>query len=103
MSVRDLRVACVVAICLTAWGCHATKPPVELRVSENHRFLVRSDGKPFFYLADTAWELFHRLDRNETDLYLKDRADKRFTVIQAVVLAEFNGLSEPNRYGDLPL
>ena len=74
-----------------------------LKVSDNGRFLVRPDGSPFFYLGDTAWELFHRLDREEADLYLKDRADKRFTVIQAVVLAEFNGLGEPNRYGHLPL
>jgi hypothetical protein len=33
-------------------------------------------------LGDTAWELFHRLTREEADLYLKDRAAKGFTVIQ---------------------
>lgn len=74
-----------------------------LTVSKNHRFLVYDDGEPFFYLADTAWELFHRLDRNEADYYLNDRAVKRFTVIQAVVLAERNGLTHPNPYGHLPL
>lgn len=26
-----------------------------LRVSANRRFLVRQDGQPFFWLADTAW------------------------------------------------
>ena len=31
-----------------------------LAVSENGRFLVYGDGTPFFYLADTACELFHR-------------------------------------------
>ena len=30
-----------------------------LRVSENHRYLEYRDGTPFFYLGDTAWELFH--------------------------------------------
>jgi hypothetical protein len=74
-----------------------------LKVSDNQRFLVHDDGTPFFYLGDTAWELFHRLDREETELYLRDRAAKRFTVIQAVALAEYNGLNEPNRYGALPL
>jgi hypothetical protein len=74
-----------------------------LRVSDNRRFLVREDGTPFFYLGDTAWELFHRLDRDEADLYLRDRAAKEFTVIQAVVLAELDGLNVPNRYGHLPL
>lgn len=67
------------------------------------RFLVTEEGTPFFYLGDTAWELFHRLSREEADIYLRDRAAKRFTVIQAVVLAEFDGLTVPNHYGDLPL
>ena len=74
-----------------------------LRVSDNHRFLVTEDGKPFFYLADTAWELFHRLKREEAEKYLADRAGKGFNVIQAVVLAELDGLTEPNAYGHLPL
>src|SRR5262249_41061615 len=52
-------------------------------VSPDHRFLTQPDGKPLFWLADTAWELFRRLDRGEADKYLKDRADKGFTVIQA--------------------
>jgi len=67
------------------------------------RFLVTGEGKPFFYLGDTAWELFHRLSREEADIYLRDRAAKRFTIIQAVILAEFDGLAVPNNYGDLPL
>jgi hypothetical protein len=74
-----------------------------LRVSENQRYLVKADGTPFFYLGDTAWELFHRLNREEADLYLQNRADQGFTVIQAVVLAEINGLRDPNPYGEVPL
>ena len=49
----------------------------------------------FFWLGDTAWELFHRLNREEADKYLKNRAEG-FTVIQAVAMAEFDGLTEPN-------
>jgi hypothetical protein len=74
-----------------------------LRVSADGRWLVWADGKPFFYLGDTAWELFHRLNREEADLYLQDRAAKGFTVIQAVVLAELDGLGTPNPYGEVPL
>jgi len=69
----------------------------------NGRFLVTDDGRPFFYLGDTAWELFHRTSREEVDIYLRDRAAKGFTAIQAVALAEFDGLTVPNRYGALPL
>jgi hypothetical protein len=74
-----------------------------LKISENRRLLVREDGTPFFWLGDTAWELFHRLDREQADQYLADRAAKGFTVIQAVALAELNGHSDPNPYGHLPL
>ncbi|TFG72783.1 MAG: DUF4038 domain-containing protein [Anaerolineales bacterium] len=75
----------------------------KLRVSDNHRYLVTIDGDPFFYLGDTAWELFHRLNLEDAQTYLKDRAAKGFTVIQAVVLAEHEGLTAPNANGDLPL
>ena len=75
----------------------------DLKVSENKRFLVHEDGTPFFYLGDTAWELFHRLSRNEAKKYLENRRQKGFTVIQAVVLAEMDGLNTPNAYGDKPL
>jgi hypothetical protein len=75
----------------------------QLKVSPNKRFLVKADGTPFFYLGDTSWELFHRLNREEADRYLQNRADKGFTVIQAVVLAELDGLNDPNPYGHTPL
>ncbi|MFN0122905.1 MAG: DUF4038 domain-containing protein, partial [Blastocatellia bacterium] len=74
-----------------------------LRVSDNKRFLVTSDGKPFFWPGDTAWELFHRLNREEAEQYLENRAKKGFTVIQAVALAELDGLNTPNPYGHRPL
>ena len=74
-----------------------------LKVSENNRYLVFEDGTPFFYLGCTAWELFHRLNREEIEKYLENRRQKGFTVIQAVVLAELDGLKTPNAYGEVPL
>lgn len=79
------------------------QPLKRLEISENGRYLQTSDDKPFFYLGDTAWELFHRLDREEADLYLQNRAEKGFTVIQAVVLAQLGGLTDPNPYDAIPL
>ena len=75
----------------------------KLRVAANHRYLEYDDGTPFFYLGDTAWELFHRLNREEAQHYLSNRAAKGFTVIQAVALAELGGIDIPNPYGELPL
>ena len=74
-----------------------------LKVSENKRFLVKEDGSPFFYLGDTGWEMFHRLNREDADRYLAKRAEKAFTVIQAVAFAEVDGHTEPNVYGHLPM
>ena len=75
----------------------------KLKVSENKRFLVYEDGTPFFYLGDTGWELFHRLNKAEAEKYLENRRAKGFTVIQAVALAELNGLNTPNAEGNKPL
>jgi len=75
----------------------------KLVISENKRFLVFEDGTPFFYLGDTGWELFHRLNKEDTERYLENRRAKGFTVIQAVALAELNGLNTPNAEGNKPL
>jgi hypothetical protein len=59
---------------------------MRLKISPNGRYFVDQNGKPFFYLGDTCWLLFQRLDHDELDEYLKDRAAKGFTVIQAYVI-----------------
>ena len=80
-----------------------SRAPSGLRVSDNRRFLVDGQGAPFFYLGDTAWELFHRLTRDEADVYLATRARQGYTVIQAVILAELDGLCTPTPHGHTPL
>lgn len=75
----------------------------KLKVSDNQRFLVTEQGQPFFYMADTAWELFHKCNREEAIMYLEKRKQQGFNVIQAVALAELDGLNVPNPYGDTPL
>lgn len=90
----------VVALCVHANSGNVAKDL--LKVSQNKHFLVHQDGTPFFYLGDTAWELFHRTTKQEAEMYLKTRAAQGFTVIQAVAVAEFNGDKVPNVYGFLP-
>lgn len=75
----------------------------QLTISADKHYLQTKEGKPFFWLGDTAWELFHRLTKEEAIIYLQNRADKGFTIIQAVILAEMDGLNTPNAYGDKPL
>ena len=74
-----------------------------LKVSQDNCLFEREDGSPFLWIGDTAWELFHVLDREEAVYYLDNRKEKGFTVIQGVVLSELRGINEPNAYGDLPL
>ncbi|HEX9187379.1 MAG TPA: glycoside hydrolase family 140 protein [Vicinamibacteria bacterium] len=102
MPTRPIPLSLALVLALLAASASSAPLP-RLKVSENRRFLVTADGRPFFYLADTAWELFHRLNREEATRYLEDRARKGFTVVQAVALAELDGLADPNPYGHTPL
>jgi hypothetical protein len=69
-----------------------------LSVSSNGRFLVQADGAPFFYMADTAWNLFDRTSLKQAREYLETRAAEGFTVIQA----EINARLGPDVNGDAP-
>ena len=71
-----------------------------LVVSENDRFLQHENGKPFFWLGDTGWRTFQKLDRDEVEVYLEDRRQKGFNVIQVMVL---HGLPQINVYRDSAL
>jgi len=77
---------------------HAPAVTNVLSVSSNHRYLVQSDGSPFFYMADTAWNLFDRTTIKQANSYLQTRADEGFTVIQA----EINARLGADVYGDAP-
>ena len=91
-------------ICVLLVGCDS-QPPAEapppsaigeLRVSPDGRYFQYADGRPFFWLGDTAWLMFKRLDREEVERYLEDRRSKGFNVIQAMVL---HGANDVNAYG----
>ncbi|MGF7149849.1 hypothetical protein FHS96_003506 [Sphingomonas zeicaulis] len=56
-----------------------------LTVHQGGRYLS-AEGKPFFWLGDTGWLLLGRLDRDETEHYLRTRAEQGFTVIQVMIL-----------------
>ncbi len=83
-------------------SCRAQAAP-PLKVSDDRHTLVRANGAPFFWLGDTAWMLFQRLDREQSERYLRDRAQKGFTVIQAVALGDLPGPNTRNAYGQTAL
>ena len=72
-----------------------------ITVSDNNRCLLK-DGKPYFYLADTAWTMVQRLSQNEMTDYLDRRAAQGFNAVQVSAVSELDGLRVPNREGQLP-
>lgn len=94
-----------ITLVLTLWSCtgtenNSTDLPL-LRVSDNNRYFQTQDGDPFFWLGDTGWLLFKKLDREDAEKYLLDRKQKGFNVIQAMVI--HNVQNTMNVYGDSAL
>lgn len=73
-------------------------------INDNGKYLVDADSDPFFWMGNTAWEMHHRLTREEIETYLDDRQQKGINVILFKILF-FELEDEPqhdNRYGDIP-
>ena len=78
--------AVIPILLLVSAAFHCAPPPNRIVVSPNRRFLQYQNGAPFFWLADTGWLLFNKLDRSEALRYLDDRQKKGFNVIQVMAL-----------------
>lgn len=44
------------------------------------------DGRPFYWLGDTAWLMFYNLDKEEIARYLKNRSLLGYNVVQVVLM-----------------
>ncbi|MEJ7769913.1 MAG: glycoside hydrolase family 140 protein [Chitinophagaceae bacterium] len=101
MRISSCLFGLLVAIFILSFSSFKIAPgPSLLRVSKSGRFLVKENGDPFFWLGDTAWNLFIRLNREEAEKYLKDRKSKKFSVIQAHLLGW--EVADKNAYGFAP-
>src|SRR6185503_3202037 len=72
-----------------------------IRVSDNGRYFVDDQGKPFYFLADTQWELFRRYSLEDAKLILENRKAKGFTVVMVMLTGVGPG-TEPNLAGQRP-
>ena len=81
--------------CCQGLNAQSTWKHGRIKVTPDGHYLQYADGTPFFWLGDTGWELFHKLKKEEIEMYLENRKQKGFNVIQSVILAD-----RPNRYGD---
>ena len=87
---------------VTACGGQATSA-----LTTTEHGLLR-DGRPFFWLGDTAW-LLMRLPPEDVRHYLDDRTGKHFTVIQMMAIrttasdrSPAGGVPVPNYAGETP-
>lgn len=80
-------------------GARPATPLPTLEVSANQRFLQTADGKPFFWVGDTAWIAIERLTREEMIHYFEDRSGKGFNVLQVMVI---RNLPTKNVHGAQP-
>jgi hypothetical protein len=108
MSSPALRARHLVLLALAACAARSPAPVApaaprpRLRVEPFAHTISWTDGRPFLYLADTCWELLHRTTLDEARVYLDDRAAKGFTVVQATLVSEIQGLTSPSSNGELP-
>ena len=76
----------VILMAILITGCigNPSGQPVkpELSVSDNNRYLVNAAGEPFFWMGGTAWGMSEWLTREDVDIYLDNRAEKGFTLVQ---------------------
>jgi hypothetical protein len=72
----------------------------QIKISKNQHYFVTENEKPFFWLGDTGWLTFSKLDRAGVDKYFQDRKEKGFNVVQIMVLHNLNAV---NVYGDAAL
>src|SRR4030095_4768829 len=96
---KNLVSVALAGMCLSLFGAKAAQGPI--RVSSNGRYFVDAQGKPFYFLADTQWELFRRYSLNEAKLILEDRKDKGFSVVMVMLTGVGNGTG-PNLEGQRP-
>ena len=64
------------------WNDFDVHGPIQLSADKNH--FVHADGRPFFWLADTAWNGCLKSKRDEWRYYLSERKRQGFTAVQWV-------------------
>lgn len=99
-TINKLFILIIIALIGVCPVCGQRNTHGRVVVHPGNHFLMYEDGTPFFWLGDTAWQMFHRHTPESARTYIADRAMKGFNVLQSVCLAEHGGLSSPNAVGE---
>jgi Protein of unknown function (DUF4038)/Domain of unknown function (DUF5060)/Putative collagen-binding domain of a collagenase len=80
-------------VCVKETGRNRFQRHGPIRVSANGRFFEHADGTPFFWMGDTVWYGAILSRESDWNIYLTDRASKRFNVVHFNVVAPRNGVA----------
>lgn len=75
----------------------------KLKISQNRRYFVTSENRPFIWIADTAWTLPQRIKWDDVEYYIKKRKSQGFTVLQIVALDPERDVEMRSPVGDKAL
>ena len=76
-------------LCIFINACSLAQPQSIVQVRGDKHYFIDKAGKPFFWLGDTEWELFHQLTVADAKALLLERQKQGFTVIQVMVTGVF--------------
>lgn len=78
-------------------------PAFPLKLEPGQRYLEDAAGRPFLLHGDTAWSLIAQLNRQDAELYLRDRQARGFNAILVNLLEHrFASKAPADIYGDRP-
>jgi hypothetical protein len=77
------------AVAAILFGAGISSGPIG--VSRNGHYFVDANGNPFYFLADTQWELFRRYSLSDARLILENRKAKGFTVVMVMLTGVGDG------------
>lgn len=72
----------------------------KLKVSDNNKFLQFENGKPFFWLGETAWLLPSRSNKDEVDYFMNETKKNGYNVVQ---ISTLHNIPAMNVYGHYAL
>jgi chitodextrinase len=81
----------------------AAESAYPLRLSDNGRYVIDQQARPFFMSGDAAWSLIAQLANPDADAYLGDRAAKGYNAaLVSLIEHRFASYAPADIYGDAP-
>ncbi|RQW02304.1 DUF4038 domain-containing protein [candidate division KSB1 bacterium] len=89
---------------LLALNCDSShaQPHFPLRVSDDQRYLVDAQNRPFLVHGESSWEIVWMLTKEETSEYFAKRAAQGFNATLFNILPDSHDPHTKNRAGDEP-